>query len=82
MVDIYLYKYIFLGVGLGGGLVDVVFMLKLLNEKFNLYLVDEKLEEYVVILGVDCVFFIKNKLIFVEGIGNIFFLVDLLLKGY
>ena len=71
-VDIYLYKHIPSGAGLGGGSADTAFMLKLLNEKFNLHLADEKLEEYAAILGADCAFFIKNKPTFAEGIGNIF----------
>ena len=70
-VDIYLYKHIPSGAGLGGGSADAAFMLKLLNEKFNLHLADEKLEEYAAILGADCAFFIKNKPTFAEGIGNI-----------
>ena len=100
-VDIYLYKHIPSGAGLGGGSADAAtvmqkdhtrvgvglylepaFMLKLLNEKFNLHLADEKLEEYAAILGADCAFFIKNKPTFAEGIGNIFSPVDLSLKGY
>ena len=67
---------------MGGGSADATFMLKLLNEKFNLHLADEKLEEYAAILGADCAFFIKNKPTFAEGIGNIFSPVDLSLKGY
>ena len=81
-VDIYLYKHIPSGAGLGGGSANAAFMLKLLNEKFNLHLADEKLEEYAAILGADCAFFIKNKPTFAGGIGNIFSPIDLSLKGY
>lgn len=81
-IDIYLYKHIPSGAGLGGGSADAAFMLKLLNEKFHLHLTDEKLEEYAAMLGADCAFFIKNKPTFAEGIGNVFSPVDLSLKGY
>ena len=80
-IDIYLYKHIPSGAGLGGGSADAAFMLKLLNEKFHLHLTDEKLEEYAAMLGADCAFFIKNKPTFAEGIGNVFSPVDLSLKG-
>lgn len=82
LVDIYMYKYILVGVGLGGGLLDVVCMIKFLNDKFLLGFSMEWMEEYVVKLGVDCVFFIWNKFVFVIGIGNLFEFVELLLKGY
>ncbi len=55
-IDIYLYKHIPSGAGLGGGSADAAFMLKLLNEKFHLHLTDEKLEEYAAMLGADCAF--------------------------
>ena len=45
-VDIYLYKHIPSGAGLGGGSADGAFMLKLLNEKFNLYLAFARWRNY------------------------------------
>lgn len=81
-VDIYLYKNIPSGAGLGGGSSDAAFMLKLLNDKFSLKLSDKTLEEYAAILGADCAFFIKNTPTFAEGIGNLFSPVTLSLKGY
>ena len=71
-VDIYLFKHIPSGAGLGGGSADAAFMLKLLNKKFCLNLTDEVLEEYAARLGADCAFFIKNKPTYAEGIGNRF----------
>ena len=56
-VDIHLFKHIPSECGLGGGSSDAAYMLKLLNEKFNLALTDETLEEYAAKLGADCAFF-------------------------
>lgn len=81
-VDIHLFKHIPSGAGLGGGSSDAAYMLKLLNEKFNLELSDENLEEYAARLGADCAFFIRNTPTYAEGIGNIFSPISLSLKGY
>ncbi|WP_294555984.1 4-(cytidine 5'-diphospho)-2-C-methyl-D-erythritol kinase [uncultured Bacteroides sp.] len=81
-VEIHLYKHIPSGAGLGGGSSDAAFMLKLLNEQFHLSLSEEQLETYAATLGADCAFFIKNKPVYAEGIGNIFSPIELSLKGY
>ena len=81
-VEIHLYKHIPSGAGLGGGSADAAFMLKLLNNKFELGLPDDTLEEYAAKLGADCAFFIKNRPTYAEGIGNIFSPLPLSLKGY
>lgn len=81
-IDIHLYKHIPSGAGLGGGSADAAFMLKLLNDQFNLQLSDEQLEGYATILGADCAFFVKNSPTYAEGIGNIFSPISLSLKGY
>lgn len=81
-IDIHLYKNIPSGAGLGGGSADAAFMIKLLNEKFQLNLSDYQLEKYASVLGADCAFFIRNKPVFAKGIGNEFFPIQLSLKGY
>lgn len=81
-VEIHLYKHIPSGAGLGGGSSDAAFMLKLLNEQFHLNLSEERLEIYAATLGADCAFFIKNKPVYAEGIGNIFSPIELSLRGY
>jgi 4-diphosphocytidyl-2-C-methyl-D-erythritol kinase len=81
-VEIYLYKHIPLGAGLGGGSANAAFMLKLLNERLGLQLNTEQLEKYAAMLGADCAFFIKNTPVFAEGTGNIFSPISLSLKGY
>ncbi len=60
-VKIHLHKIIPMGAGLGGGSADAAFMLKLLNDKFNLNLSTDKLISYSLQLGSDCPFFIINK---------------------
>lgn len=81
-VEIHLFKHIPSGAGLGGGSSDAAFMLKLLNDQFNLHLTDHQLEGYAATLGADCAFFIKNQPTFAEGIGNVFSPVELSLKDY
>lgn len=81
-VEIHLYKHIPSGAGLGGGSSDAAFMLKLLNDHYQLGVSEEQLEAYAATLGADCAFFIKNKPTFAEGIGNIFSPVELSLSGY
>ena len=81
-VDIHLFKHIPSGAGLGGGSADAAFMLKLLNEKFNLGLSIESMEDYASRLGADCAFFIRNAPTYAEGIGNVFSPISLSLKGY
>jgi len=70
-LKIYLYKTIPIGAGLGGGSADGAFMLKLLNEKFNLNLSDSELINYAEQLGSDCPFFILNRPCFASGRGEI-----------
>ena len=81
-IDIYLRKNIPFGAGLGGGSADAAFMLKLLNDYAELNLSTEQLEAFAAKIGADCPFFIQNKPMFAEGIGNIFTPVELSLKGY
>ena len=81
-VDISLCKQIPFGAGLGGGSSDAAFMLKALNELFELKITPKKLEKLVVELGADCPVFIKNRAVFANGIGNMFTPIKLSLKGY
>ena len=80
--DIHLFKHIPSGAGLGGGSSDAAFMLKMLNEAYGIGLTEDRLEEYAARLGADCAFFIRNKPVFAEGIGNVFSDVSLSLAGY
>ena len=81
-VDIYLHKHIPTGAGLGGGSADASYMLRLLNEMFELDITTEKLEAYATQLGADCPFFITSKPVYATGIGNEFHPIDLDLSGW
>lgn len=81
-VEINLLKQIPSGAGLGGGSADAAFMLRMLNELFNLKLSIAELEERAARLGADCAFFIQNRPTFAEGIGNLFSPVEADLSTY
>lgn len=69
-VKIELLKKIPTQAGLGGGSADGSFMLKLLNELFELNLSIAELENYALKLGSDCPFFIRNRPAYVSGRGE------------
>lgn len=81
-IDITLIKQIPFGAGLGGGSSDAAFMLKVLNQMFELKITPKKLEKIASLLGADCPVFIKNKAVFATGTGNEFTSLKLSLKGY
>lgn len=80
-IYIYVYKHIPTGAGLGGGSSDAAFMIKALNERYNLGLSTPQMEEYATRIGADCAFFIKNSPVFATGIGNVFHEFDFSLNG-
>src|ERR1700680_4546608 len=60
-VEIYLHKHIPVGAGLGGGSADGAFMLRLLNDRFDLGLSSEQLTSLASQIGSDCPFFLLNQ---------------------
>ncbi|WP_372641284.1 4-(cytidine 5'-diphospho)-2-C-methyl-D-erythritol kinase [Ancylomarina sp.] len=80
--NIHLHKNIPFGAGLGGGSANAAYMIKLLNQKFNLEMSDEEMEDEVRILGSDCAFFIKNKPAFANEKGDRLTAIDLDLSDY
>jgi len=81
-IAIYLYKNISTGAGLGGGSADAAFMLRMVNDYFQLDLDTEKLSAYALQLGSDCPFFIRNKACFASGRGEILQPLSLDLSAY
>ena len=65
-------KQIPFGAGLGGGSADAAFMVRALNELFELKMTNEQKEEMVAPLGADCAFFVQNRPRMAEGIGTVF----------
>ena len=80
-VEMHLHKHIPTGAGMGGGSSDAAFTIKLLNDKFSLDLDHAQMQEIAAGIGADCPFFIKNKPVFAQGIGDVFTDVQLSLKG-
>jgi 4-diphosphocytidyl-2-C-methyl-D-erythritol kinase len=81
-VEVYLLKNIPLGSGLGGGSADAAFMLKGLNDLFDLGCPVTELKGLALELGSDCPFFIENRPAFVSGRGEKVEVTALSLKGY
>ena len=78
----HLWKGIPTQAGMGGGSSDCAYMLRLLNEQFELQLSDEQMMRYAARLGADCAFFILSKPCYAEGIGEQLEPIDLDLSGW
>lgn len=68
--------------GMGGGSSDCAAMIGLLNELFSLGLSDEEMISYAARLGADCPFFILNRPVYAEGIGERMTPIPLSLNGW
>ena len=81
-VEVWLYKRIPSGAGLGGGSADAAFMLATLNSMFDLQISNEGLAAFAGKLGADCPFFLHNSPVYAQGTGDILTTLTLSLKGY
>ncbi len=81
-VTMHLHKIIPMGAGLGGGSSDGSYVLKTINDYFQLGLSTEALIDLALQLGSDCPFFIHNRPVFASGRGEIMEPVDLDLSPY
>ncbi|MEA3445103.1 MAG: 4-(cytidine 5'-diphospho)-2-C-methyl-D-erythritol kinase [Bacteroidota bacterium] len=81
-LNIHLHKIIPFGAGLGGGSSDASFMLKGLNQEFELKISTFELEKYAREIGSDCAFFIRNLPSLATGKGERLKPLDFSLKGY
>ena len=80
-VEMYLYKHIPDGAGLGGGSSDAAHALVTLNRMFELGLPDAELASIAATIGADCAFFVYNRPMLATGIGDVLSPVDVSLKG-
>lgn len=80
-VEVHLHKILPTGAGLGGGSSDGTFVLKLLNNIFNLKLTADELNVYAAKLGSDCPFFINDQPAMGTGRGDKLELIGLTLSG-
>ena len=69
-IHTHLWKGIPTQAGMGGGSSDCAYMIRLLNETFDLQLTNEQMQQYAAQLGADCAFFIESVPCYAEGIGE------------
>ena len=81
-VHAHLWKGIPTQAGMGGGSSDCGYMIRLLNETFDMGLSSEQMQQYAARLGADCAFFIESRASYAEGIGELLQPIDLDLSGW
>jgi 4-diphosphocytidyl-2-C-methyl-D-erythritol kinase len=69
-LNIHLHKIIPAGAGLGGGSSDAAFMLRMLNDHFELGISYSDIINYALSLGSDCPLFLMNRPCFATGRGE------------
>jgi 4-diphosphocytidyl-2-C-methyl-D-erythritol kinase len=69
-VHAHLFKRIPTQAGMGGGSSDCAVMISLLNDLFGLGLDNQQMIDYAARLGADCPFFVLNRPVYAEGIGE------------
>jgi 4-diphosphocytidyl-2-C-methyl-D-erythritol kinase len=70
-VHIHLHKIIPMGAGLGGGSSDAAYVIRMLNEVFNLSLSQEKMMQVAASIGSDTAFFIQDAPMIGRGRGEV-----------
>lgn len=81
-VKIHLHKIIPMGAGLGGGSSDAAYVLKVLNQLFDLKISNDAMIDYASQLGSDCAFFVNGEPSLATGRGEVLSPLPLNLKGY
>ncbi len=81
-LHVHLWKGIPTQAGMGGGSSDCAYMIRLLNDLFELHLTVDQMISYAARLGADCAFFITSAPCYAEGIGEQLHPIDLDLSGW
>ena len=81
-IHAHLFKAIPTQAGMGGGSSDCAYMIRLLNEQFQLGLSTRQMQDHAARLGADCAFFILSRPAYAEGIGEQLQPIDLDLSQY
>ena len=81
-IHTHLWKGIPTQAGMGGGSSDCAYMIRLLNETFDLQLTNEQMQQYAAQLGADCAFFIESVPCYAEGVGEQLEPISLDLSGW
>jgi 4-diphosphocytidyl-2-C-methyl-D-erythritol kinase len=81
-IHAHLYKHIPTQAGMGGGSSNCSAMIRMMNELFQLKLSKQQMIAYAASLGADCPFFILNRPVYAEGIGERMEPINLDLKGW
>lgn len=81
-IHAHLHKAIPTQAGMGGGSSDCAYMIRLLNEQFQLGMSTSEMIEYAARLGADCPFFILSQPSYAEGIGERLQPISLDLSGW
>lgn len=81
-IHIHLHKAIPIGAGLGGGSADAAFLIKLLNDRFDLGMSVQQMQDVARTLGADCAFFIGNNAVYATGRGDVFTELEMDLGAY
>lgn len=81
-IHTHLWKGIPTQAGMGGGSSDCAYMIRLLNDTFDLQLTNEQMQQYAAQLGADCAFFIESVPCYAEGIGEQLEPISLDLSGW
>lgn len=69
-IGICLHKMVPMGAGLGGGSADGAYMVRLLNDMFDLKMTDDEMRRMVAPIGADCPFFVDARPAYATGIGD------------
>ena len=81
-VEVYMFKRIPVGAGLGGGSSDAAFFASGLNDYFKLGLSNDEIKKLLLNFGSDCPFFIENTPVLAIGRGEIMQSIEISLSGY